>query len=241
MLRTSFLVWLRTLACLLLMSDSTWAELSWPIRCIPGQECYGTIGYPALGSRGLAFDCSVPRLPRHQGTDILVSWAHMDSGIDVLAAADGVVLWSFDGKYDRCPQANEPDCQTPRGPSVPGRSSGYQVCTPQGPYCRNGAGQCFWCFDGGNVVVIRHDAGSGVFATRYDHLKKHSIRVKLGDRVRRGQPIAKVGSSGHSSEPHLHFEVWGKTYYDPVDPWQGKCNPTPVSPWSKHPAPWKNR
>jgi murein DD-endopeptidase MepM/ murein hydrolase activator NlpD len=52
--------------------------------------------------------------------------------------------------------------------------------------------------------------------------------------------LAEVGSAGNSSGPHLHFEVWGRTYYDPVEPWAGTCGPnTGPSLWKNHPEPWK--
>jgi hypothetical protein len=56
----------------------------------------------------------------------------------------------------------------------------------------------------GNYVVIDH--GGGIFSA-YAHLKQDSARVRAGDRVRRGQPIAAVGNSGSSNFPHLHFQL----------------------------------
>jgi murein DD-endopeptidase MepM/ murein hydrolase activator NlpD len=50
------------------------------------------------------------------------------------------------------------------------------------------------------------DLGRGQFAN-YHHLQPGSLRVKVGDRVRRGQVLARVGDSGDAREPHLHFEV----------------------------------
>jgi hypothetical protein len=44
------------------------------------------------------------------------------------------------------------------------------------------------------------------------HLKQHSVRVRVGDHVRRGQPLAQVGNSGESSEPHLHMHVQNRPY-----------------------------
>jgi murein DD-endopeptidase MepM/ murein hydrolase activator NlpD len=41
----------------------------------------------------------------------------------------------------------------------------------------------------------------------YAHLKPGSVRVKVGDRVAAGTPLGKLGSSGNSTEPHLHFQV----------------------------------
>ena len=39
------------------------------------------------------------------------------------------------------------------------------------------------------------------------HLKQGSVTVRVGDIVRRGQPLAAVGNNGHSNEPHLHLQV----------------------------------
>jgi murein DD-endopeptidase len=57
---------------------------------------------------------------------------------------------------------------------------------------------------GGNHVIL--DIGGGHYAF-YAHLQPGSLRVKLGDKVRRGQVVGLVGNSGNSTEPHLHFHV----------------------------------
>jgi murein DD-endopeptidase MepM/ murein hydrolase activator NlpD len=57
---------------------------------------------------------------------------------------------------------------------------------------------------GGNYVIL--DLGGGYYAF-YAHLQPKSIRVKVGDHVRRGQALALLGNSGNSDAPHLHFHV----------------------------------
>jgi hypothetical protein len=57
---------------------------------------------------------------------------------------------------------------------------------------------------GGNHVII--DIGGGKYAF-YAHLQPGSLKVKVGDRVKRGQVIGLVGNSGNSTEPHLHFHI----------------------------------
>jgi murein DD-endopeptidase MepM/ murein hydrolase activator NlpD len=59
----------------------------------------------------------------------------------------------------------------------------------------------------GNMTVIYHGKRAGVgMATLYAH--QAAIGVKPGDRVRKGQPIGVIGSTGYSTGPHLHFEVF---------------------------------
>jgi murein DD-endopeptidase MepM/ murein hydrolase activator NlpD len=54
----------------------------------------------------------------------------------------------------------------------------------------------------GNLVTLRHDNG---FETRYAHLSE--VDVKVGDLVEAGAELGKVGTTGYSTGPHLHFEV----------------------------------
>jgi murein DD-endopeptidase MepM/ murein hydrolase activator NlpD len=56
----------------------------------------------------------------------------------------------------------------------------------------------------GNYVVIDH--GDGEYSL-YAHLQKGSVRVRAGDVVKVGEPIGLLGSSGNSTEPHLHFQL----------------------------------
>jgi murein DD-endopeptidase len=56
----------------------------------------------------------------------------------------------------------------------------------------------------GNYIVL--DLGDNHFAV-YAHLQPGSISVKVGDKVTAGQPIARLGNSGNSDAPHLHFQV----------------------------------
>lgn len=56
----------------------------------------------------------------------------------------------------------------------------------------------------GNFVIIDH--GNGI-SSCYAHMQDGSMRVSVGDKVLQGQPIGKVGSTGYSTGPHLHFEI----------------------------------
>lgn len=58
---------------------------------------------------------------------------------------------------------------------------------------------------GGNTVRIRHNS---VYSTAYLHLSKYGKGLKVGQRVRQGDVIGYVGSTGRSTGPHLDFRVW---------------------------------
>jgi murein DD-endopeptidase MepM/ murein hydrolase activator NlpD len=82
------------------------------------------------------------------------------------------------------------DISTPLGTKVQTPADGVVIfCGPKGGY--------------GNAIVIDHGYG---IVTRYAHLASYNVRP--GQRVRRGDPIAFVGSTGKSTAPHLHYEVW---------------------------------
>lgn len=58
---------------------------------------------------------------------------------------------------------------------------------------------------GGNTIRIRHNS---VYSTAYLHLSKYAKGIKAGVRVRQGEVIGYVGSTGRSTGPHLDFRVW---------------------------------
>jgi hypothetical protein len=98
-------------------------------------------------------------------------------GKAVLAVADGVVVSARDGLPD----------------NIPGHFDAFHPAVPI-------------TIDtvAGNTIIL--DLGGGQFA-HYMHLQPGSVLVKAGDRVRRGQVLARIGASGDAREPHLHFEV----------------------------------
>jgi hypothetical protein len=103
--------------------------------------------------------------------------AYYAYGEKTIAVADGTVVAAQDGYPDNIPR-------TPAGfePAVPVTMASIA----------------------GNRVVI--DIGGGQFAY-YAHLQPGSVRVKAGERVKRGQWLARVGNSGDARVPHLHFQV----------------------------------
>ncbi len=68
-----------------------------------------------------------------------------------------------------------------------------------------------WTGGYGNMVEIDHNNG---LTTRYGHLSQ--VEAVVGEEIRRGQPIGKVGSTGRSTGPHLHYEV--RVEGEAVDP-----------------------
>ncbi len=56
----------------------------------------------------------------------------------------------------------------------------------------------------GNFIIIKHKYNE---CSMIAHIKKDSFKVKVGDIVKQGQVIAKVGNSGNSNGPHIHFQI----------------------------------
>ena len=61
-----------------------------------------------------------------------------------------------------------------------------------------------WCGGGGNCIKIKHNS---TYQTIYAHMKNFAKGIKVGKKVRQGQIIGYVGSTGMSTGPHLHYEV----------------------------------
>ena len=85
---------------------------------------------------------------------------------------------------------------------------GTDFAAPMGtPIMASGDGiivKAGWCGGGGNCIKIKHNS---VYQTIYAHMSKFANRVKNGVRVKQGQIIGYVGSTGKSTGPHLHYEV----------------------------------
>ena len=85
---------------------------------------------------------------------------------------------------------------------------GTDFAAPMGtPIMASGNGiikKAGWCGGGGNCVIIKHNS---TYQTVYAHMSKFAKGVRSGVRVRQGQTIGYVGSTGKSTGPHLHYEV----------------------------------
>ena len=85
---------------------------------------------------------------------------------------------------------------------------GTDFAAPTGtPIMASGSGtvtRARWCGGGGNCVKIRHNS---TYETIYAHMSKFASGIKEGRKVKQGQIIGYVGSTGLSTGPHLHYEV----------------------------------
>ena len=85
---------------------------------------------------------------------------------------------------------------------------GTDFAAPSGtPIMASGSGtitRARWCGGGGNCVKIKHNS---TYQTVYAHMKAFAKGIKEGRKVKQGQIIGYVGSTGKSTGPHLHYEV----------------------------------
>jgi len=85
---------------------------------------------------------------------------------------------------------------------------GTDFAAPSGtPIMASGSGivtRARWCGGGGNCVKIKHNS---TYQTIYAHMKAFAKGIKEGRKVKQGQIIGYVGSTGLSTGPHLHYEV----------------------------------
>ena len=89
------------------------------------------------------------------------------------------------------------DLAAPRGTAITAPADGVVVFAGRYPLA---ASVGWWRY--GNLVVLKHGER---FLTLYGHCEE--VRVRTGERVRQGDLLATVGSTGWSTNPHLHYEV----------------------------------
>ena len=86
--------------------------------------------------------------------------------------------------------------------------TGTDFAAPMGtPIMASGSGtitRAKWCGGGGNCIKIKHNS---TYQTIYAHMQSFAKGMKVGKKVRQGQIIGYVGSTGMSTGPHLHYEV----------------------------------
>ncbi len=158
---------------------------SLPIDCVPGVDCW-VMNYPdaAPGKEFADFACGLRSYDGHTGTDFAIRDIRaMQRGVDVLAAAGGVVRRARDRVIDRRMRTDA------------------DLAVLRGRECGNG-------------LVVDHGGG---WETQYCHLRRGSLVVRAGDRVKRGQPLGRVGLSGQTEFPHVHLSVrHGGAVLDPA-------------------------
>ncbi len=111
-------------------------------------------------------------------------------GAPIHAAADGVVVTAGDRQRDH---------------RARNTWSGFVYMLLEGIVRQIGGRR----FVFGNHVIVDH--GDGVYSA-YAHLRRGSLRVHPGDRIKAGQVLAEVGNSGNTSEPHLHFQLMDRPH-----------------------------
>lgn len=178
--------------------NSTPPKFIWPMRASSAAPYENVWSISAYVDHDLAFpnklkdwNCGARTYDttdgyNHEGTDIFLwpfpQYQQANNQAEIIAAADGIIVYKSDGKYD-------------------------QNCSMGG--------------DDWNAVYLQHSDGS---ITWYGHMKKNSLTTKsVGSTVTAGEYLGIVGSSGNSTGPHLHFEVYNKDN-QLVDPYKGSCN-----------------
>ncbi|MFF2778678.1 M23 family metallopeptidase [Streptomyces sp. NPDC058052] len=163
----------------------TWSALNSPADRVPshGTRAYGQ----AYAIDIVAEDPDRPRpafaalVPLARGPE-----AYPAFGAPLLAVADGTVVHAEDRQRDHLGRASLP-------------ALAYLLLVESAVRAVAGPRRVT-----GNHLVL--DLGDGTYAV-YAHLRRGSLRVRPGDRITAGQPLAACGNSGNSTEPHVHFQL----------------------------------
>ena len=154
-------------------------QFSLPIDCTGDAPCFLQNLVDMIAGPGVGDPfCNAVTFNAHKGTDIrLPNLADMQRWGDILAMAEGVVTGTRDSMADRLWQTDA-DRNLFKG----------REC--------------------GNGIAINHGRFSGAtYSTQYCHMELGSVTVRKGDRVKRGDKIGRMGLSGATQFPHIHFSI----------------------------------
>ena len=172
--------------CIALPAKAQTPTFQFPVQCTPGETCW-VMNYQDIGPNDKK-DTDPTCGPRTYD-------GHKGTDIALRSKQEmdkGVaVLAARDGKVLRV-RNTEPD-RFPTKEELKSAQDAKKEC--------------------GNAVMIEHAPG---LQTVYCHLKQNSITVKQNDMVKAGDPIARIGLSGYTEFPHLHFGIlWEGAWVDP--------------------------
>ncbi len=179
--------------------------LQWPVKAAPGLDDPGVHGISNFVDENLAYP--------NQVRDYNCGTRTYDNASAYNHAGTDIFSWPFPWYRMDHDQVQ-----------VVAAAPGVIIGKDDGNYDRRCSGSgLLW-----NAVYVQHADGSVAW---YGHLKKLSLTAKnIGDPVAVGEYIGIVGSSGNSSGPHLHLEIYDNAGHL-VDPWLGACNTMNPDGW----------
>jgi murein DD-endopeptidase MepM/ murein hydrolase activator NlpD len=195
-------------------ASSQTVPLSWPVRAAPGNTDFAVDAISNYVDQNPAFPNQLRDYSCGTRTYDLAS-GYNHAGVDIFT-------WPFSwNKMDN----NEVE--------VVAAAPGTIVFKSDGNFDRNcGFGSGNW-----NAVYVRHSDNSVAW---YGHLKNGSVTNKaVGQTVATGERLGVIGSSGNSTGPHLHFELYNGAN-QLQDPYQGACNTINNFSWWAVQEPYRN-
>jgi murein DD-endopeptidase MepM/ murein hydrolase activator NlpD len=166
-------------------------KLTWPVACTLGTDCWFMNYVDIDPASGKAIDAQCSN--RTYDTH---------NGVDIAIADEAgmkkgyAVLAAADGTVSRLRDGEE-DAMKATADDIARTKESKREC--------------------GNGILVEHPGG---YKTQYCHVKNGSIIVKPGDKVVAGQPMAEIGLSGVTQQPHLHISLTGPDD-KPIDPFKG--------------------
>lgn len=172
---------------------------AWSMHPTPNDTHARSVGFPLRGERFLCTQSEGGELTHFFSGNLHAVDFRCDEGTPVLAAGDGVVVEVRDHNtltgiaVTNLFEWNSIVLKLDDEPSASARSAGAACSTTT---------------DAVTDAATGYDVKGGELFVEYVHIRANSARVKVGDRVARGQVICESGSVGFSPEPHLHFTAF---------------------------------